>query len=647
VKRLELLAPARNADFGMAAIDHGADAVYIGGPVFSARAAAANDLKAIERLVGHAHLYHSRVYVALNTLLTDRELEKAHQLIGQLHDIGIDGLIIQDMGLLELDLPSIPLIASTQTHNTTPEKVRFLQDVGFQRVILARELTLDEIRQIRKETTVGLECFVHGALCVSYSGQCFMSQVLGGRSANRGVCAQPCRSLYSLVDGNGRTIVKDKHLLSLKDLNLSESLDDLIQAGITSFKIEGRYKDLHYVKNVTAAYRQALDAAMERIPGTMKSSSGCCRYFFIPDLRKTFNRGYTTYFLKGRDHKPGSPDTQKSIGKLVGRVSRVNPEFIDVTGGPFHNGDGLCFFGSDGDLDGFQVNTAKGSRLYPHQMPSIEVGTDLYRNFDQVLFRQLKKKSAERRIAVWMDFFQNAYEIGLNVVDEDGCRATLTLPQSFIPARNPESCQQQIGAQLSKLGDSIYKLQKLDLSQGSTGFLPIRNLNQLRRKALAKLSRIRLRHHLQYGLSSDPDTEDRSSVRHPAIPETDMLFSRERAGCPDVGNEIPYPEKYLDYRSNIMNHAARRFYEHHGATVAELALETLHPVGRAKPSRTVVMTCRYCIRHQLDACPRFSRPCRRLKDPLILKNSRHVFEVTFDCRLCQMSIVFRGDRIVA
>lgn len=645
MKRLELLAPARNADFGMAAIDHGADAVYIGGPAFSARAAAANDLKDIERLIGHAHLYHARVYVALNTLLHDSELEDAHRLIVQLYDIGIDALIIQDMGLLELDLPPVPLIASTQTHNSTPEKVHFLQDVGFQRVILARELSLNEIRKIRDATSVALESFVHGALCVSYSGQCYMSQAIGGRSANRGVCAQPCRSLYSLVDGDGKTIVKDKHLLSLKDLNLSGALDDLINAGITSFKIEGRYKDLNYVKNVTAAYRRALDAAMKRIPGTVKSSSGRCRYSFEPDLQKTFNRGYTTYFIKGRDHKPGSPDTQKSIGKKVGTVIRVNRKAIEVKGGPFQSGDGLCFFGPDGVMGGFQVNSVRGRFLSPHQMPSIEEGTDLYRNFDQALFRLLKKKSAERRIDVTLAFFQNEHVIGLSAVDEDEHQVTVTFQEPFVCAQKPEICREQIQVQLSKMGNSIYQLKHLRMPPTTCGFVPVRVLNRLRRKTLAELTDVRLKHRSRcvVGVADDSD------FRPPACREPDALKPAsshvdERVFPPLVPNDVPCPEKHLDYRANVMNQAACRFYERHGASVVESAFETLDVENGENVFGKAVMMCRYCIKHQLDACPRYSNPCRLLKEPLTLKNRRHIFEVSFDCRVCRMTLRLKDSR---
>ncbi|MEN6638748.1 MAG: peptidase U32 family protein, partial [Smithella sp.] len=319
---LELLSPAGDADIGIAAIDHGADAVYIGAPKFSARAAAGVGVADILRLIQHAHLYYAKVYVALNTILTDRELAESLDIIREIYELGADGLIIQDVGLLELDLPPIPLIASTQMHNSTAQKVRFLEAVGFQRVSLARELSLTEIADIRQNTSrIELEVFVHGALCVSYSGQCYMSQAVAGRSGNRGVCAQPCRSHYTLTDGDGNIILQNKFLLSLKDMNRMNAIPDLIAAGVTSFKIEGRYKGIEYVKNVTAAYRQAIDRFISGHPGYRKSSSGVSTFTFSPEPDRTFNRGYTQYFLSGGKEKVASPDTQKSIGQPVGEIT--------------------------------------------------------------------------------------------------------------------------------------------------------------------------------------------------------------------------------------------------------------------------------------------------------------------------------------
>ncbi len=345
---LELLSPAGNAAIGMAAIDHGADAVYIGAPYFSARADAGNPVEDIAELIGYAHCFAARVYVALNTILTDAEIPKALEMIHRIHAAGADGLIIQDVGLLECALPPIPLIASTQMHNATPEKMKFLESVGFSRVILARELSLSEIRAIREATSMDLECFIHGALCVSFSGQCSMSQAAFGRSGNRGVCSQPCRHAYSLMDGEGKTIIKNKHLLSLKDLNLSGMIPDLVNAGITSFKIEGRYKDAGYVKNITAAYRREIDRFLAQNPGYRRAGSGTTTLNFEPDIEKTFNRGYTRYFISGRNEKTGAIDTPKSMGKAIGTVTAVEQDFFRMKGYPVTNGDGLCFFTSIG-----------------------------------------------------------------------------------------------------------------------------------------------------------------------------------------------------------------------------------------------------------------------------------------------------------
>ncbi|MEN6622884.1 MAG: peptidase U32 family protein, partial [Smithella sp.] len=343
VTSLELLAPAGNADIGIAAINHGADAVYIGAPRFSARAEAGVSIVDITRLVRHAHLYNAKVYIALNTILKNRELEEAGGIIRSVYEEGADGLIIQDAGLLELDIPPIPLIASTQMHNNTAEKIKFLENMGFQRVILARELSLVEIANIRRKTRIELEAFVYGALCVSYSGQCYMSQAITGRSGNRGVCAQPCRSRYSLIDGSGNEIVHNKYLLSLKDLNLINKIPDLVAAGVSSFKIEGRYKGIEYVKNITAACRQAIDRFMSGNSGYRKSSSGLSLLTFSPDPVRTFNRGYTQYFFSGRNEKSASLNTQKSIGQSLGKIIELGKDFFRLAGHELQNGDGLCF----------------------------------------------------------------------------------------------------------------------------------------------------------------------------------------------------------------------------------------------------------------------------------------------------------------
>ncbi|MEN6489804.1 MAG: U32 family peptidase, partial [Smithella sp.] len=457
VTSLELLAPAGNADVGIAAIDHGADAVYIGAPKFSARADAGVSVADIARLIKHAHLYYARVYVALNTILTDRELDESLDIIRKVYELGADALIIQDVGLLELDLPPIPLIASTQMHNNTVEKIQFLEAVGFQRVILARELSLDEIADIRRNSNIELEAFVHGALCVSYSGQCYMSQAITGRSGNRGVCAQPCRSHYTLIDGDGNIILQNKFLLSLKDLNLMDFIPDLIAAGVTSFKIEGRYKGIEYVKNVTAAFRQAIDQFISAHAGYRKSSSGVSTFTFSPAPERTFNRGYTQYFIAGGRQKVASLDTQKSIGQYLGEITSVGKDFFRITHHDLQNGDGLCFFTKKNDLAGFRVEKVDKGRIYPNNMTGLEIGTPLYRNYDIALTRALKKSSADRRIAVEMNFRQENTLIRLVARDEDGNVAEAVKEILFEPSRDPVRAVKQIETHLTSTGNTPYR----------------------------------------------------------------------------------------------------------------------------------------------------------------------------------------------
>ena len=599
---LELLAPAGNAQIGKAAIDHGADAVYIGAPRFSARAAAGNSIADIAGLVHYAHQFAARVYVALNTILTNEEIPSALDLIRQIYDSGADGLIIQDLGLLECDLPPIPLIASTQMHNTTSEKVKFLEAVGFRRVILARELSFEEIRVIRAQTTLELECFVHGALCVSYSGQCYMSQALCQRSGNRGVCAQPCRHRYTLSDGEGRRIVENKYLLSLKDLNLSGMIPDLVAAGITSFKIEGRYKDEAHIKNVTAAFRQEIDRFIAGSPQHCRASSGKTILSFDPDLNRTFNRGYTRYFIHGRKEKVGAMDTPKSTGKAVGTVTGKGDGFFRMQGEGLRNGDGLCFFTSSGVLAGFRVNRVAQDRIYPSSMEGLEIGMRLYRNRDHEFLRRLEKPTGIRRIGVTLRFRQNEHQISLEATDEDGHQAMVTFDVSYEAARNPETVRGQTAAQLSSLGNTIYRLEELSIFPESPGFLPLSTLNQLRRETLEQLTRTRLEEYPRWIYAVVPNT-------------------------------TPYPEKEMDYRANVLNTYAQRFYSRHGAIVRESALE-----AGVDASGTRLMTTKYCLRYQLDACPRFTRQAAAPKEPWILNDGARTYHLIFDCQRCEMYV---------
>jgi 23S rRNA 5-hydroxycytidine C2501 synthase len=599
---LELLAPAGNAEIGIAAIDHGADAVYIGAPKFSARAEAGVSVADIARLIYHAHLYYARVYVALNTILTDQELPEALEMIREVFRLGADGLIVQDVGLLELDLPPIPLIASTQMHNNSAEKVRFLEAAGFKRVILARELSLHEITAIRQKTRIEMETFVHGALCVSYSGQCYMSQAATGRSGNRGTCAQPCRSLYTLTDADGAAIRQKKFLLSLKDLNLMNAIPDLIAAGVTSFKIEGRYKGIDYVKNVTAAYRQVIDRFISGHPDYCRSSSGVSEFSFSPDPERTFNRGYTRYFVSGKREKVASIDTQKSIGQYAGAISSLGKDFFTIGEHDLHNGDGLCFFTKQRDLAGFRIERVDKKNIYPNKMKGLEVGVRLYRNHNTVFIHTLKKSLAHRRIAVKMTFIQEDTLVRLIARDEDGNEAFAIREVLFDPPRDPSRALEQVETHLSSAGNSPYRVARLAIHPRQPGFFPLSVLNGIRRDVLETLTRIRIE-------------------KYP------------RQIIPFTVNNAPYPEKRLDYRANVLNEKARRFYERHGAEIIEPAFETLpDTIGKT------VMTSRYCIRNQLDLCPR-DNPGRPPKEPLIITDGHHKYRLEFDCRQCRMFVI--------
>lgn len=604
---LELLAPAGNAEIGFAAIDHGADAVYVGAPRFSARANAGVEIGEIERLIQYAHLFYARVYVALNTILTDKEVQESLEVIQRVYELGADGLIIQDFGLLESDLPPIPLIASTQMHNNSPDRIGFLESVGFKRAILARELGLEEIAAIRKSTRIELECFVHGALCVSYSGRCYMSQAVTGRSGNRGVCAQPCRSRYTLTDGNGDRVLSDKYLLSLKDLNLMNEIPTLAAAGITSFKIEGRYKEIDYVKNVTAAYGQVLDRFILKNPGYCRSSSGRSKPAFTPDTARTFNRGFTRYLLSGRKEKVASLDTPKSLGQAVGAITELGKGFFRTDGVDLNSGDGLCFFTRNGDLQGFRVERVENRKVFPNTMNDLKKGTSLYRNHDAALIRLLKKTSGGRRISVGLAFSQDADTARLVAEDEDGNCAEIAVSRPREEPRDPSAVQERLKAQLASTGDTPFRVTGVDIT-GGAGFYPISFLNNMKRNVLSELARLRLK--------------NRPGEKQKHTP-----------------NSVLYPERRLDYRANAFNEQARRFYRRHGAEVLEPAFEALSDYGGKEVMRT-----RYCLRYELDACPRFNQPCRALKEPLRLSDGHHGYLLKFDCEVCEMSLIFLGKK---
>ena len=543
---IELLAPAKNLECGIEAINHGADAVYIGAPRFGARAAAGNSLEDIAALVQHAHVYNARIYVTVNTILRDEELKDTEAMIWDLYRAGVDALIIQDMGITRLNLPPIPLHASTQMDNRTVQKVKFLADVGFRQVVLARELTLDEIAKIHAACPdTLLEVFVHGALCVSYSGQCYVSQACFGRSANRGECAQFCRLGFDMVDADGKVIARNKHLLSLKDMNQSENLEALLDAGASSLKIEGRLKDVSYVKNVTAYYRQKLDAILKRRKEYIRASSGTVKLAFRPQLDKSFSRGFTDYFVHGRNPGIFSFDTPKSLGEEVGTVKEIRGNYLTVAGvKSFSNGDGLCYLDERGKLCGFRVNRVDGNKLYPQEMPRVKPKTRLYRNFDQEFERVMQKKSAERKIAVTLRLEENNFGFTLSVADEDDNRISLAMPREKELARTPQL--ENLKNQLSKLGNTPFEAESVEIVLSDNWFIPSSELSDLRRRAVEKLLEARR-----------------------------INYPREVWRVPETHHAFPAQE--LTYLGNVMNGAAAAFYHDHGVRRIAPAFEKEAP----------------------------------------------------------------------
>lgn len=609
MKTIELLSPAKNLEFGREAINHGADAIYVGAPAFGARASAGNSVGDIESLTKYAHRYGARVYVTLNTSLFDDELEPASKLIRQFYDIGTDAVIIQDLGLLETDLPPIALHASTQTNNASPERIKFLEKVGFRRVILARELSLEQIAEIRRETSVELECFVQGALCVSYSGQCYMSQSINGRSGNRGVCSQPCRSSYNLYNAENKQLVHKRHLLSLKDFNASEHLQEYIDMGISSLKIEGRLKDICYVKNITAYYRNLLDGIMAGNGSLKKSSSGKCVFSFQPDPERTFNRGFTDYFLKERQPM-ASMNTQKSIGKKTGTVLRIEKNcLVCRTLFPITAGDGLCFMNSHGTWEGFLVNKTEGNKLYPNNLPdSITAGAELFRNNDIAFEKEVSNgKSAQRKVDVNLVFAETGDGFMLSATDEDGISASATLSCEKQEARNPDKSAEQIGTQLQKTGDTVFSVHTFENLCGGAFFIPASQLNELRRRCLEELTVLREKH----------------------FSPADSVFEK---------NDFPYFEKSVDYRANILNDKSLQFYKRHGAEPLEPGVEKSGEyAGKA------LMTTKYCIRYELGQCIKRHEVSPEFRSDLYLENNGRRYLLKFDCKKCQMQIFLNGN----
>jgi putative protease len=601
-KKIELLSPAKNLECGIEAIKHGADAVYIGAPKFSARAAAGNSLDDIKQLVEFAHIYNARVYVAVNTILRDEELKETEKLIHELYNIGVDALIVQDMGITRLNLPPIPLHASTQMDNRTPERVKFLSEAGFRQVVLARELSLKEIAAIHEASPdTPLEVFVHGALCVSFSGQCYVSQHAFGRSANRGECAQFCRLSFSMVDADGKTIVQDKHLLSLKDMNQSERLEELLDAGATSLKIEGRLKDVAYVKNVTAAYRKRLDEIFERREEYVRASSGHSHVSFTPQLNKSFSRGFTNYFLDGRNADIYSFDTPKSLGEEMGRMKEARGNYIVVAGlKAFNNGDGVCYLDEQGRLKGFRINRVENNKIFPQEMPRIAPRTLLYRNFDQEFEKALSKPTADRKLNVDVELTENNFGLTLSMRDEDGVHVSITHECTLEDARTPQ--ENNIRTQLGKLGNTPFEAVRTDVNLSGNRFIPSSLLADMRRRAVDKLLEARR-----------------------------TTYKREIAVWRQTSHR--YTADTLTYLGNVMNSEAKRFYAGHGVKSIAPAFEK-EPVAGA-----TLMFCKHCLRYSMGWCVKRGQQKSPYHEPYYLISSDGKrYRLSFDCKNCQMLV---------
>ena len=635
--QLELLAPARDADIGIEAVNHGADAVYIGGPGFGARATADNSVQDIARLVKHAHRYNSRIFVTLNTILRDDELELARKLAWQLYDAGVDALIIQDMGLLEIDLPPIQLHASTQTDIRTPEKARFLQDAGLSQIVLARELTLQQIAAI--DAALGpkdapgraiLEFFVHGALCVAYSGQCYISHAHTGRSANRGDCSQACRLPYEVKDSQGRIVAHDKHVLSMKDNNQSDNLREIIDAGVRSFKIEGRYKDMAYVKNITAHYRVLLDEILEERPELARASSGECTFHFQPDPDQNFNREFTDYFVQGRKEDIGAFDTPKNPGRPIGFVTATGANFVELQTDDqdtvIHNGDGLCYLDLQKELVGLQINRAEAVnkkglwRVFPKDpmegFKDLRKGVQVNRNRDMDWVRGLERKSAERRIGAWLMLDETAEGLSLTITDEDGHSGRATLPGVPQDAKDPSQADTKLRENLSRLGDTLFQPLDATLNLNGPRFVPASQLNALRREAVEGLEAARA-----------------------------AAWTRLPRAKP-VEPPVAYPEDTLTYLANVFNHKARDFYAKHGVKVIAAAYESHEEEGEVS-----LMITKHCVRYSLSLCPKQAKGVTGVQgtvkaEPMQLINGKEKLTLRFDCKPCEMHVVGKIKRSV-
>ncbi|MBD9484792.1 U32 family peptidase [Pseudomonas sp. PDM14] len=621
---LELLSPARDVHIAREAILHGADAVYIGGPSFGARHNACNEVSDIAQLVEFAHRFHARVFVTINTILHDDELEPARTLIHQLYDAGVDALIVQDLGVMEMDIPPIELHASTQTDIRTLERARFLDQAGFSQLVLARELNLQQIRAIADETDAAIEFFIHGALCVAFSGQCNISHAQTGRSANRGDCSQACRLPYTLKDDQGRVVAFEKHLLSMKDNNQAANLSALVDAGVRSFKIEGRYKDVGYVKNITAYYRQRLDGILEGRPDLARAASGRTDHFFVPDPDKTFHRGSTDYFVTDRKIDIGAFDTPTFTGLHVGQVEKVGKrDLIAVTHEPLSNGDGLNVLVKR-DVVGFRANIAElksefeedGEKRYryrvePNEMPEgmfrLRPNHPLSRNLDHNWQHALQKTSAERRIGLYWQATLREERLQLTATSEEGISASVSLDGPFGAANKPEQALEQLRDLLGQLGTTIYHAEAVELDAPQAYFIPNSQLKSLRREAIDALTEARVAAHPRGG---------RKAVSVP----------------PPV-----YPEAHLSFLANVYNQKARDFYHRYGVKLIDAAYE-----AHEEPGEVPVMITKHCLRFSFNLCPKQAKGVTGVKTkvaPMQLIHGDEVLTLKFDCKPCEMHVV--------
>ncbi len=621
---LELLAPAKTVAIAREAISHGADAVYIGGPSFGARDKAGNSLADIAELVRYAHRFHAKVYVTLNTILHDAELEPARRLAQDCYDIGVDALIVQDMGLLQLDLPPIDLHASTQCDIRTPEKAKFLADVGFSQLVLARELTIEEIIKVRAAVpndTV-IEHFIHGALCVAYSGQCNISHAHTGRSANRGDCSQACRLPYTLEDEQGRVVAFEKHLLSVKDNNQTQNLRALVKAGVRSFKIEGRYKDAPYVKNITGHYRRLLDEILENRHDLHAASSGTTKLFFTPDPDKTFHRGATDYFANGRQIDIGAFDAPSFVGLPLGSISKLGPDWFEIeTTEQLSNGDGLNYQHKR-ETRGLRANTVKqvgaAWRVWPNEkmaeLTGLRVGLTINRNSDHAWEMALSKKSAERKIGVHATLAETATGYTLTLHDEDDIEVSASADFDKQPAKQPEEAEDAVRAQLARMGNTDFELEDADVHWSQPQFIPSSLLNTLRRDAVEKLEAARLAAYVPL--------PRKAAVQPPAT----------------------YPEETLSFLANVYNSAARDFYAQHGVKLIAAAYEAHEEAGEVP-----LMITRHCIRYSLSLCPKQARGVIGVQgqvraEPMTLVNGSERLRLEFDCRKCEMHVMGKAKK---